>query len=101
MNLEKNYFKAPNDVFEVGLDPYEGMVYLYLTRCANNSTAFPSFPTIAEHCGMSERTAKSVVKRLEQKNLIRVKRNRLRWNRSLVNNYEIMLPQKYIPDMEL
>lgn len=93
MNLEKNYFKAPNDVFEVGLDPYEGMVYLYLTRCANNSTAYPSYPVIAEHCGMSERTVKSVVKRLEQKNLIRVTRRRTQRDKSLVNNYEILLPQ--------
>lgn len=74
---KKNFFMAPNISFEMGLDPYQLAVYLYLTRCSNNAAiAFPAFSTIAEKSGMSERKAKNVVKQLEDMGLLETVR---RW----------------------
>lgn len=75
-NKRGGFFKSPNDIFEIGLNTYQLSVYLYLTRCSNNSaTAFPSFKTIAIKCGMSERKAKSVIKELVELRLLK-KENR-------------------------
>lgn len=65
MNLTTNYFKIPNNIFELGLTTYEFVVTTYLLRLENNnSQSFPSYKTIAEKCNISERTAKNVVKSL-------------------------------------
>ncbi|WP_051217475.1 helix-turn-helix domain-containing protein [Paenibacillus assamensis] len=104
--IKKGYFKSPNDIFEIGLNPYQLSVYLYLTRCSNNSTtAFPSFSTIASKCGMSERKAKQVVKELTLLNLLK-KENRKGTNGSNKSNiYEVIepvrLPNEEFPKKEL
>ncbi len=59
------YFQSPNEIFDQGLTAEQISVYLYLCRCSNQgSTAFPSYQTIGERCGMSRSTALRVVKRL-------------------------------------
>lgn len=71
MNLTTNYFKMPNNIFDLGLTPSEFVVVTYLTRLENNNNkAFPSYKTIAENCNISERTAKTVVKSLVEKGLL-------------------------------
>ena len=75
-DFEGGFFKAPNDIYELGLNPYQISVYLYLARCGNNSkAAFPAKGTIAEKCGMSLRKADRVVNELEDRGLVEVKRS--------------------------
>ncbi|WP_409341041.1 helix-turn-helix domain-containing protein [Paenibacillus sp. MBLB4367] len=79
MNKKKkvSFFMAPNSAFDLGLNTYQLSIYLYLTRCNNNSgAAFPSFPTIAEKSGMGERKAKDVVNELVSMGLLKKQR---RW----------------------
>jgi|WetSurMetagenome_2_1015567.scaffolds.fasta_scaffold181471_1 hypothetical protein len=64
LKIENKYFIAPNKIFEIGLKPNEISIYMYLLRCGNNSTAFPSYNTIANKTGMSRDTAIRVVKKL-------------------------------------
>ena len=65
------YFQVPNDVFEIGLNKHEILVYTYLARCSNQgSHAFPSYNTIAKKCSMSRRTAISSIQSLEEKGLL-------------------------------
>ncbi|ASA21286.1 helix-turn-helix domain-containing protein [Paenibacillus donghaensis] len=89
---KKNFFTAPNDSFEIGLNPFQIAVYLYLTRCSNNSdSAFPSFSTIALKSGMGERKAKEVVKELVEMGLIKKQQ---RWGEKgrQSNVYQVVEP---------
>ena len=78
MILKKEYFQAPNAVFDnpdLGLNRYDRMVYLYLCRCSNQGAdAFPGYMGIAKRCGISRTTAILTVKSLEGKGFIRVTR---------------------------
>jgi len=68
---ESNWFKCPNIVFDLGLKPKEMVVYMYIMRCENNgSTAYPSYSTIAEKCGISRRSAVNAINELEEKGLL-------------------------------
>ena len=63
MNLTEKFFKAPNEIFVLGLDPYEVAVYCYLLSCAGvKGECWPSVGTIAHTLSISENT---VMKRLE------------------------------------
>jgi len=71
--MEIPYFQVPNKIFDIdkGLTIYHKIVYLYLTRCANQgSTAFPSYSTIASRCSMSKRKAITTVQELVHKELL-------------------------------
>ena len=71
IQMEVPYFQVPNEIFEIGLDKHQLVVYMYLARCGNQgSKAFPSYQTIANKCGMSKRKAISTVKELIDKELI-------------------------------
>ena len=70
IRMEVPYFQVPNEIFEIGLSNNEILIYIYLARCSNNSTAFPSYKTIGEKTGVSRDTAMRVMKRLENKKLI-------------------------------
>lgn len=83
--MEVPYFQVPNDVFEIGLDKHELLVYFYLARCSNQgSKAFPSYNKIAEKTGMSRRKAIDCVKSLEEKKLIL---KEVRYNHEGQKNY--------------
>ncbi|HGS8878323.1 TPA: helix-turn-helix domain-containing protein [Clostridioides difficile] len=86
MNLLKDarkreWFWLENDIVDrEDLGIYEKMIYIVLARYSDNeSCCFPSYKTIALKCGCSERQAKSVVKILENKGLIK-KENRIKSN---------------------
>lgn len=65
------YFQSPNDVFEIGLNKHELLVYLYLCRCGNHGgKAFPSYNTMAEKCNISRRTAIYAVNSLVERGLL-------------------------------
>ena len=69
--MEVPYFQVPNDIFEIGLDKHELLVYIYLARCGNQcSASFPSYNTIAQKTGISRRKVIECVKSLEEKQLL-------------------------------
>ncbi|HBF1268440.1 TPA: helix-turn-helix domain-containing protein [Clostridioides difficile] len=78
---KKEWFWLENDLVDrEDLGIYEKMIYIVLVRYSDNeSCCFPSYKTIALKCGCSERQAKSVVKILENKGLIK-KENRIKSN---------------------
>lgn len=98
IKMEVPFFQVPNEIFEVEeLDVYEKMTYIYLTRCGNNSDAFPSYNTIANKCSMSRRKAINSVDKLKDIGLItkesRVYDENNKRNRS--NLYIIHPPSEY------
>lgn len=79
--MEVPYFQVPNDIFEIGLDKHELLVYMYLARYGNQgNTSFPSYNKIAEKTGMSRRKAIDCVKSLEKKKLL-IKEKRYNYER--------------------
>jgi predicted transcriptional regulator len=68
--IEYKYFQVPNDIFELSLKPIEIAVYMYLVRCGNNSTAFPSYSTIGKKVSISRDCAINTVKKLIEKKLV-------------------------------
>ena len=50
----KNFYTMPNEVFGLGLDPYEFMILSYLVRRMNrDSECWPSFKTMRKDLGIS------------------------------------------------
>ena len=71
IKMEVPYFQVPNDIFEIGLDKHQLVVYMYVARCGNQwSKAFPIYQTISDKCWMSNRKAISTVKELVEMRLI-------------------------------
>ena len=68
----KNYFPLPNEIFALGLEGGEILVYTYLMYCEDRKTfkCHPSYKTIGEAVGMSKNTVKKYVNALVQKQLI-------------------------------
>lgn len=65
---EVPYFQTPNDIFTTDLSNNEKLVYIYLSRCANNGkVAFPSYQTIADNCSISKATAIRCIKVLTER----------------------------------
>lgn len=55
--MTDNYFRLPNEIFNVGLSVSEFVVYCYLVRCSDKShKCFPSRKTIAKNCNISVTT---------------------------------------------
>jgi DNA replication protein DnaD len=74
IKMEVPYFQVPNNCFEVNLNTYDLLVYIYLCRCGNHGgKAFPSYQTIADKTGMSKRKAMESVSNLMQNNYINKK----------------------------
>lgn len=102
------YFQVPNGIFDFDLNisdpktnlprklsPTEKLTYIYLCRCSNNgSTAFPSYNTIADKCGISRKTAMVAVKTLTDNNLISKQIRSKDYKHSETNIYSINPPNK-------
>jgi len=91
ITMEVPYFQVPNDIFEIGLDKHELLVYMYLARCGNQgSKAFPSYNKIAEKTGISRRKVIDTIKILEDKKLL-VKEKRYNFERgeNYSNTYRV------------
>lgn len=93
---KKDWFWVENDLIDrEDLTIYEKMIYMTLVRHSNeNSICFPSYRTIAQKSGCSERQAKKVAKDLEKKKLIK-KENRTKGNsKEKESNIYIVLSTK-------
>ena len=65
------FFTVRKDIFELGLQPKEVIVYSYLCSASNQDMeCYPSIKTIATACNLSETTVKGTLKELINKNLI-------------------------------
>jgi len=86
------FFQAPNDVFLYPLDTKEKLTLLYLMRCGNNSTAFPSYKDIGKKTSTSRSTAIRAVSSLVDKGFL-IKTARMKKNKDHHSNiYEIVFP---------
>lgn len=67
-----NYFRMPNDIFNLDLSVGEISVYAFLMRMENRVayTCFPSYKTIGKALKMSKNTVAKYVHSLEDKKLI-------------------------------
>ncbi|HGM3371794.1 conserved phage C-terminal domain-containing protein [Clostridioides difficile] len=93
---KRDWFWVENDLIDrEDLTIYEKMIYITLVRHSNeNSICFPSYRTIAQKSGCSERQAKKIVKDLEKKKLIK-KENRTKKNsKEKESNIYIVLSTK-------
>lgn len=70
-----NYFRMPNDIFNLDLSVGEISVYTFLMRMENRVTytCFPSYKTIGKALKMSKNTVAKYVHSLEDKKLIELK----------------------------
>lgn len=91
------FFIVPSRVFDEGLNPYELSVLFYLIMRSDNEThtCFPSEKGIAKACGMSHPTVTRVIKSLETKSIIKVKRQyaptKNGTNRQTANLYTLLI----------
>ena len=64
----EGFFKLPNDIFRMKLDPYAFKVYAYLVCCAGACReCWPSIPTMSEKLGIAKATVQSRLKELEER----------------------------------
>jgi hypothetical protein len=95
-DIQEPFFIVPSRIFELGLNPYELSVLLYLMMRADNKThsCFPSEKGIAKACGMGRTTVSKSLCSLEEKNLIQKKHNYQQskngFMRQTSNNYKII-----------
>ena len=69
----KNFYMMPNEVFSLGLDPYEFMILSYLVRRMNSdSECWPSFKTMSKDLGISISTLEDRVAKMGKRGLISV-----------------------------
>lgn len=65
MNIENNYFKVPNDIFELELTPTQFVVLSLILRHTNNGQkSFFSYEYLSQKCKIALSTAKRTIKEL-------------------------------------
>jgi hypothetical protein len=106
LKMDIEYFMCPNEILdkseELGLKSQGILVYIYLVRCANNSTAFPSMNTIAQKTQLSRSTVIRTIEDLIKKDLIiKHKRFNTRKNEYESNIYEILSPKKILSRIDI
>jgi hypothetical protein len=92
MSLDNNYFKLPNDIFDLNLKASEFQVLVLLMRYQNNNrNSFPSYNHIALKCNMSKQTAITTIKSLEDKNIIEKQIRPSKYNDNDSNMYVVKI----------
>jgi hypothetical protein len=72
----KNFYMMPNNVFSLGLDPFEFMILSYMVRRMNgDSERWPSFKTMSKDLGISVSTLEDRVAKMCKRKLISVQKN--------------------------
>ena len=72
----KNFYMMPNDVFSLGLDPFEFMILSYMVRRLNgDSECWPSVKTMSKDLGISVSTLGDRIAKLEKRKLISVRKS--------------------------
>lgn len=66
-----NFFRLPNNIFDIGLSPIQFTIYAYLVSCAGNKGyCWPSLDTIRRRTGLSISTIQDHLKVLQQRQII-------------------------------
>lgn len=88
----KNYFPMPNEIFFIGLNSGEILVYAYLMYCEDRETfqCYPSYNTIGKAVGMSKNTVRKYVSGLEEKHLITTEPTKIRTRDGRVHNGNLL-----------
>ncbi|AMA71908.1 MULTISPECIES: helix-turn-helix domain-containing protein [Aneurinibacillus] len=86
MDIINEMFHSPNDLFSLGLDPFEFMIYVFLLQIVQRSEGkwMPSIRKIAAMCNMNKNTVERKIKSLEEKKLIKIHKYQNK------NRYEIL-----------
>ena len=73
-------FPVPNEVFQLGLQPGELLVYIYLhyQKGVRSGQCWPSYATIGTAVGMSRKTVQKHIGSLVDKDLIRAEETMIR-----------------------
>lgn len=73
-NWNKKHAQVPDELFSSELKFGDKLVYANIRKHADKQTlkCFPRIDTIAEDCGLSERTVSAAIKRLEKAGLLKV-----------------------------
>jgi len=72
----KNFYMMPNNVFGLGLDPFEFMILSYLVRRMNGeSECWPSSKTMSKDLGISVSTLEDRIAKLEKRKLISIRKS--------------------------
>lgn len=67
----ENFFRLPNNVFDIGLTPIQFMIYAYLVSCAGSKGyCWPSQATISRKTGIGKTSVQDHLKVLQQRQLI-------------------------------
>lgn len=94
-HIKDNFFKVPNHLLQLGLNPYELSCMIVLYRYAGeNGTCFPSLKTIQTKMNCCKNTVLKSLRSLEEKDLI-IKMNRKSTSGDVSNLYRVhdMNPQ--------
>ena len=74
-------FPLPNEVFQLGLNAGDLLVYIYLQyqKGARSGQCWPSYATIGRAVGMSRKTVQKHIGALVDKGLIQTENTTVRW----------------------
>lgn len=85
----KEFFRLPNNIFDLGLTPIQFMLYSYLVSCAGSkSYCWPSQNTISAKTGIGTTSVQDHLKVLEKRQIIKAGKRRRsgHWN----NEYTLL-----------
>ncbi len=86
----REFFRLPNNIFDLGLTPIQFMLYAYLVCCAgSNGYCWPSQNTISAKTGIGTTSVQDHLKVLEKRQIIEISKRRSRsghWN----NEYTLL-----------
>ena len=87
-----NYFKLPNEIFNMDLSMGEIAVYAFLMRMEDRKTytCYPSFKSIGKALQMRKNTVMKYVRQLEEKELIETERTRVESHDGTLRNGNLM-----------
>ena len=86
----KCFFRLPNEIFNMQLDPYAFMIYSYLQCCAGNrGECWPSLETMHQKLGISISTIQDRISYLKKRKFIDV-RKRIIGNGHFKNVYVML-----------
>lgn len=85
----REFFRLPNNIFDLGLTPIQFMLYAYLVCCAGSKGyCWPSQKTISAKTGIGTTSVQEYLKLLEKRQIIKISKRRRsgRWN----NEYTLL-----------
>lgn len=86
----KEFFRLPNNIFDLGLTPIQFMLYAYLVSCAGSKGyCWPGQKTISAKTGIGTTSVQDHLKVLEKRQIIKIGKRRGRsghWN----NEYTLL-----------